>query len=103
MDPNVTQQKTIFVWRRLEEPMFKYGNQDVDGHWWLAVLIPLLLLAFIYVVWMYVRDGRSIGWLWGIFLAGLRCSVYAVLTVMFLMPATQIIDESISRFKVIVV
>lgn len=99
MNPN--EPRTEFVWRRLAEPIH-LGGKEYDGHWWLAILIPILLTALIYVVWMYVRDGRSIGWGWGSFLAALRMSVYAVLTVLFLMPARQVLDETITRFKVIV-
>jgi hypothetical protein len=78
------------------------GGRELDGHWWLAILIPILIAAAVYVVFMYVRDGRSIGWVWGAFLAALRISVYAILTILFLMPAMQVLDESITRFKVLV-
>jgi hypothetical protein len=98
-DPNVTH-RTEFVWRRLMEPIQVFGK-EYDGRWWLAILIPILLAAAVYVVFMYLRDGRSIGWVWGTFLAGLRIAVYGLLTVLFLMPAMQVLDESITRFKVL--
>lgn len=93
-------QKSIFVWRRLEEALRVFGK-EYDGHWWLAVLIPVLLLGLVYVVWMYVRDGRSVGWVWASFLGLLRCSVYCLLALMFLLPAEQFIEETTTRFKVI--
>jgi hypothetical protein len=92
---------TEFLFRRLVDPI-QFGGRDFDGMVWLAVLIPTLWVAMFYVVWMYIRDGRSIGWFFGTFLALLRISVYAVLTILFLMPAMQVLDESITRFKVIV-
>jgi hypothetical protein len=102
-DATTAGQKSEFVWRRLADPVSVPWSKDpIDGHWWLALLIPLLALALVYVIWMYMRDGRSIGWFFGSFLALLRISVYGILTVLFLMPAMQVLDESITRFKVIV-
>lgn len=93
-------QKSVFVWRRLEEVLRVFGR-EYDGHWWLLVLIPVLLLGLVYVVWMYVRDGRSVGWPWATFLGLLRCTVYCILAVMFLLPAEQFLEETTTRFKVI--
>ena len=56
-----TGQETEFVFRRLAEALH-VGGKEVDGHFWWAVIIPLLLVGFFYVVWMYVRDGRAVGW-----------------------------------------
>ena len=58
MEPTTTQE-TEFVWRRLADTLKLFG-QELDGHFWLAILIPVLIIAFAYVIWMYVRDGRSV-------------------------------------------
>ena len=47
----------------------------------------VLILAAVYVVWMYVRDSRSVGWPWATFLGTLRLAVYGLLTFIFLLPA----------------
>ena len=68
--------------------------------------IPLLLLysaIFIgYVVGMYMQDGRSVGWLWASFLGLLRVSVYALLVLVFLLPALQSWEKSESFSRVLV-
>ena len=42
-DSNTTQQ-TEFVWRRLVDSLNVFGR-ELDGHYWLLVLIPVLLLG----------------------------------------------------------
>ncbi|HXG12740.1 MAG TPA: VWA domain-containing protein [Gemmataceae bacterium] len=88
--------------RRLEEP-FKLAGQEFHPYLWLAVLVPVLLLGLIYVVWMYVRDGVTIGWAWATFLAALRATVYAVLAIVFLLPALQTWEETRIESKVVLV
>lgn len=101
MDPTTPlPQKSVFVWRRLEEALRVFGK-EYDGHWWLAILIPVLLLGLVYVVWMYKRDSHSVGAGWASFLGLLRSTVYCVLAIMFLLPAEQFIEETTTRFKVI--
>src|SRR5262245_66492833 len=87
MEPTTTQE-TEFVWRRLADTLNLFGQEN-DGHFWLAILIPVLLIAFAYVVWMYVRDGRSIGWGWGTLLGGLRVAVYIIVALVFLVSAVS--------------
>ena len=57
---NETQEKE-FVFRRLTEAL-NFGGVEYDARLWLAVLIPVLILGLVYVVWMYARDSRSVGW-----------------------------------------
>src|SRR5262245_18032891 len=97
-DGNVTQ-KTELVWRRLEES-FRWFGGEADGHWWFAILIPVLLVGLFYVVWMYIRDSKAVGWYWATFLGLLRCTVYALLAVVFLLPARQTYDVVNSQSKV---
>jgi hypothetical protein len=99
MEPNTTQE-TEFIWRRLTEALHLFGK-EIDGYFWLAILIPVLIVAFSYVIWMYVRDGRSVGWPWAAFLAALRSTVYVILAVVFLLPAEQTWDRSETRSRVV--
>ncbi|MFL5241153.1 MAG: VWA domain-containing protein [Gemmataceae bacterium] len=98
-DGNVTQ-KTETVWRRIEESVRWFGT-EMDGRIWFAVLIPVLLAGLFYVVWMYIRDSKAVGWYWATFLAVLRCTVYALLAVVFLLPARQTYDVVNSQSKVL--
>ncbi|HZT83401.1 MAG TPA: VWA domain-containing protein [Gemmataceae bacterium] len=101
MEPNTTQQ-TETIFRRLEESVSLFGRQ-IPPQLWLAVLGVVLLAGFFYAAWMYVRDGRSIGWFWATFLGLLRCSVYCLLAFVFLLPATQTWEESRTQSRVLLV
>lgn len=61
--------------------------------WW-VVLVPLLVAALFYVVLMYLRDAQSIHPAWAAFLGLLRCSVYAILAFVFLLPGCQTLDQT---------
>src|SRR5258707_4506234 len=98
-DPNTTQQ-TEFVWRRINDGLH-VGGQEYNGYLWLAILIPVVLVGLVYVIWMYARDARTVGWLWASFLGLLRCTVYAVLALVFLLPAMQSWDETRTQSKVV--
>lgn len=88
MNDNKPVQETEFVFRRLADSLHLAGR-ELDGRIWLAVLIPVLILAAVYVVWMYVRDSRTVGVGWATLLGALRLCVYAILTLVFLLPAWQ--------------
>jgi uncharacterized membrane protein len=96
-----TSQYQQFVWRRLSEPIELFGR-DWPPALWLVVLGLVLATAFTYVVFMYIRDSRGIGGIWATFLALLRSAVYALLAVVFLMPALQTWEETKQQSKVIV-
>jgi hypothetical protein len=89
-----------FVWRRLTDT-FSLAGHEISGRAWLIILFAILTVGLVYVVWMYVRDGHSIGWFWGGFLALLRLGVYATLAVVFLLPAFQNWEETSQRSKVV--
>src|SRR5262249_13701867 len=59
------------------------------GFFWVPILTVVLALAVVYVVWMYVSDGRAVGWLWATFLGTLRITTYLILAGVFLLPALQ--------------
>lgn len=64
------------------------GESKPGGFWW-WVLIPVLVLAGLFVFWMYIKDMRSIPWWVAILLGLLRCTVYALLAYMFLLPTVK--------------
>jgi hypothetical protein len=101
MDTNTTKE-TEFVFRRLEEALHFLGR-DVDPYWfWILLLLLVAGTGFTYVAWMYKRDSQSVGGLWASFLAVLRCCVYAILAVVFLLPAWQTWERTESHSKVVV-
>jgi hypothetical protein len=90
-----------FVWQRLETPFpVRIFGYDGPGLWW-ALLIAVLFFALLYVVLMYLKDARGVGLGWASLLGLLRLSVYAVLAVVFLMPAKQYTTQTESRGKVL--
>jgi hypothetical protein len=100
MDTNTTRE-TEFVFRRLEEALHLFGR-DVDPYWfWTLVLLLVVGAGFTYVGWMYKRDSQSVGGLWAAFLAVLRCSIYAILGMVFLLPAWQTWERTESHSKVV--
>lgn len=99
-EASTTQLETEFVFRRLTEAL-NLGGKEVDARLWLLILIPVLLAAGVYVVWMYIRDSRTVGWRWASFLGALRLSVYFVLAWVFLLPALQTWEKSEKTSKVV--
>src|SRR6516165_3547861 len=104
-----TSESVKFVWRRLTEPL-QIGGWDFSWWWttqshtynvtWLLILGAVLALALFYVVWMYIKDSQGIGALWGILLGFLRLCAYAVLALVFLLPARQTDIQTTSQVKV---
>jgi len=103
MNDSNLNQFTEGVYRRLERPLKLPGFGEVDGHYWWLILIPLLIVAVVYVILMYIRDGRSIGWSWAAFLGVCRCGVYGILAWAFLMPADQTWNEVRKESRVLVI
>ena len=95
------EQETRFVFRRLEEAP-PIGRDIEPAVFWLPILIPLVLLGFIYAGWMYLRESGSIGGLWASFLGLLRCTVYVLLAGVFLLPALQTWEKNEQHSKVLV-
>jgi hypothetical protein len=89
-----------FVLRRLAESL-RLAGKDVDPRIWLAIVVPVLILGVVYVIWMCIRESRTIGKGWAAFLAGLRIAVYAILAGIFLLPAWQTWDRAENRSKVL--
>ncbi len=70
--------------------------------WW-VVLVPLLAVALLYVALMYVRDAQTIHPLWAGFLGLLRCTVYAILAFVFLLPGCQTYETTETKSEVVFV
>ena len=94
--------ETETVHRRFQEA-FTLGGVERDPKWWWAIIVPVLLLALFYVVAMYRKDARAVGWRWASFLGTLRVGVYAVLAYMFTMPAKQTWEKIEKGSRVLVV
>src|SRR5438067_662411 len=88
------------IFRRLEEPLRVFGKA-LPSWTWLAILGLILVVGFVYVAWMYVRDSRTIGPWWASFLGLLRACVYLLLALAFLLPAEQTWYENKQRSKVV--
>jgi hypothetical protein len=100
VNDNTPTQISQFVLRRLTETVTFLGR-EFDGWIWMWILIPLLLVGLVYVVWMYIRDGHSIGWIAASCLALLRLTVYAILAGVFLLPAIQNWEETRTQSRVV--
>jgi hypothetical protein len=69
---------------------------------WYVFTAIIMVLAVGYVGVQYLRDSRSIGWWWAVLLALLRLSVYAVVLIVFLLPAQQTWERTEKRSRVVV-
>jgi hypothetical protein len=98
-DSNISQE-TEFIFRRLSD-VLRVGGKEVDSRLWLAILIPVLIVGGGYVMWQYARDSRSVGKGWATLLGSLRLLVYAILALVFLLPAWQTWDKTENRSKVV--
>ena len=101
MNENLPIQVTEFVFRRLADPL-RIFSKELPPSVWLVVLAFVLLLAFVFVGWMYLRDSRSIGIIWAMVLGLSRATVYGLLAFAFLLPAEQTWEQSTSRSKVVI-
>src|SRR5262245_20777875 len=91
-----------FVWRRLTEP-FKFFNYEWPSQVWVVLLAIILTVALVYVVWMYIKDSKTVGPWWATLLGFLRTCVYAILAVVFLLPAYQKYLITTTEGKILVV
>jgi hypothetical protein len=101
MNENLPVQVTEFVFRRLADPL-RVFSRELPPSVWIVVLTLVLILAFVFIGWMYLRDSRSIGIVWAMVLGLSRAVVYGLLAFAFLLPAEQTWEQSTSRSKVVV-
>jgi hypothetical protein len=104
MNDQGTQAESEFIFKRLVETFKVPGfSKEIDGHWWLPIMGIVLFIGMAFVVWMYIKDSRTVRWYWAVPLAALRICVYAVLAIMFLMPARQGYERVEKRSRVLIV
>ncbi len=89
------------IWRRFTDP-FQILGWDMPSWFWGVVLGVVLVAAFFYVAWMYVKDSRGVGLWWATFLGLLRSAVYVILALVFLLPAWQEVETSTNKSKVLI-
>jgi hypothetical protein len=99
MNDSISSKFDTFVLRRLAEPVF---GREWPAWAWYTLLGFVLAAGFFYVAWMYRRDSAGVGRLWASFLGLLRCTVYVLLAIVFLLPASQSWEETSSHSKVLV-
>ncbi|MBO0697864.1 MAG: hypothetical protein J2P46_05695, partial [Zavarzinella sp.] len=102
LQESAPQVESEFVFRRLTET-FKVFGREVDGRWWLLILAVALAVGIGFVVWMYIKDSRTVRWYWAAPLALVRVCVYLLLALMFLMPARQGYERVEKHSRVILV
>ncbi len=68
---------------------------------WYVFCGAVFAIATVYVVWQYVRDSRSIRWYWAMKLALLRLMVYAIVLIVFLLPARQTWERTDKHSRVV--
>src|SRR5438105_14802234 len=95
--------ETEFVFRRLEEALRVFGREIDPRGFWIFLLCLVLAAGLAYVAWMYRRDARTVGWPWAAFLAALRTAVYVILATVFLLPAEQVWEKTVTHSKVLLV
>src|SRR5262245_41578967 len=100
-DTNPTQ-FTEQIYRRLEEPVRLFGRDLRPDVFWIAVLVVVLLAAFVYVGLMYARASRGVRPWWAAVLGLLRSAVYVLLAGVFLLRAMQTWEATEVRSKVLV-
>ncbi|VTR94913.1 Hypothetical conserved protein OS=uncultured planctomycete GN=HGMM_F48A06C24 PE=4 SV=1 [Gemmata massiliana] len=69
---------------------------------WYALTIGLFALGTVFVALMYVRDSRTVRWYFAAPLALLRITVYAILALVFLLPAIQTWEDTNKQSRVVV-
>jgi hypothetical protein len=98
-DTGVTHESEIIL-RRLGDA-FPYVSPEASGVAWMTLTVAVLLLGVVFVIWMYVRDTKSIRWYVAAPLAFLRICVYVLLAVAFLLPAKQTWEKVEKRSRVV--
>jgi hypothetical protein len=70
---------------------------------WYSFVAAVFAAGSVFVVWMYIKDSKSIRWFWAAKLAILRIAVYGILCFVFLLPAKQTWERTEKRSRVVVV
>ena len=86
----------------LATPLVLKGLLPGWGLSWWYILIPFLAVGLVYVWLMYLRDAQSIHPIWASFLGLLRCTVYAILAFVFLLPGCQYCETNETHAKLVI-
>ena len=78
--------------RRTPEAVSVLGSGNVAK--WYSFTIGLFVLGCAFVALMYVKDTKTVRWFWAVPLALLRVTVYAILCLVFLLPAVQTWEDT---------
>ncbi|MBP3955139.1 VWA domain-containing protein [Gemmata sp. G18] len=68
---------------------------------WYALTIGLFALGSVFVVFMYLKDTRTVRWYFAGPLALMRITVYAILCFVFLLPAMQTWEDTNKQSRVV--
>lgn len=79
------------------------GKKQQNSVLWLVFTGAVFALGTAYAVAMYNKDRRSAAWYYAFALAAVRVGVYAVLCLVFLLPAFQTYERTEKRSRVLVV
>ncbi|MBY0459796.1 MAG: hypothetical protein K2V38_20950, partial [Gemmataceae bacterium] len=87
--------------RTAGESLATPGEIRNDVKWW-AFVTAVFVVGAVFVAWMYVRDSRTVRWYVAAPLAVLRVTVYAILCLVFLLPARQTWEVSNRQSRVVI-
>ncbi len=100
-DSVMTKNANELIWTRLSE-RFNNGNGfEFWDFFWFGIVGVVLIVGLFYVIWMYLRDSRSVGY-WALPLGILRFMVYLILTIVFFQPALRDLEVVERQSKVVV-
>jgi hypothetical protein len=69
---------------------------------WYSFTAAVFVIGSIFVVFMYIKDTKTVRWYWAVPLALLRMTVYALLCVVFLLPAMQTWEDTNKQSRVVI-
>lgn len=91
-----------FLWRRLNEAPEWFGTPlEVSPLIWLPISWVVLVGAFFLVVYLYLREVASVGWPWATALAAVRSLAVLSLFLIWLLPATRVVEWTEQRSRVL--
>jgi hypothetical protein len=69
---------------------------------WFTFTGAVFLFGSVFVALMYFKDTKTVRWYWAVPLALLRMTVYAILCVLFLLPAMQTWEDTNKQSRVVI-
>lgn len=99
---------TVVAFYKLDSAQMKKATPELSSQMqsnqrlWYIFTIGLFAVAMTYVCIQYFRDTRTVRWFWAAKLAIVRTAVYAVLLLVFLLPARQTVETTEKGSRVII-